>query len=752
MAGNQLRFNEAIERARTQFRNEKWVDAHQAYRRALEEFPNDMTALVGYALSLFNADEWDKAQEVYQRLIQVAPEDPGHYDKMGAILEHKKSGSQAAGFYLKAAERYRAHGLNDQAITALENAVRAEPLTDRAWADLFKHYQTTGQIDKAVTAALWLAHIYQTERPQWAIEICRQIQRSTPLEPRLAQAMSMLQSGRQIPTPPQLEALVQEQLPEDLSGEGREMTLGSLTEITRQRALEELAESIFAEEQPAAQGLPPEEVNRLISKAVSDQTQGELESAIQAYETLAQAGINMPSVYFNLGMLYKEQMRFDLAIRQFERSLTDAEYLLGSHFALGECHQAQGNFKKALTHFLEAIKIVDMTTVQREQVDDLFRVYEGLAQNLVNTGEPERIQQLSNSLVDFLSQRGWEDELGKARKRLDGLARSGIVLSLAEIISLPGSEEILRSVAMAQEYLRRKKFHMALEELFYTINKAPSYLPLHHLLASFFLESGNLEGALDKFRMIARTYEIRGQTPQSLATYQQILELSPLDITIHQRMIELLIQRGQIDDALSQHLQLADAYYQLAQPERAREIYDAALHLAPRGTQQQNWQVRILHRRADLDMQRLDWQTAIKDYEEIIRAAPDDERAHLALLQLYPRTGRAQLGIATLDRLIKRLLDTQKAEKASAILENLCQEEPENLPLRGRIAQFYLNIGRRDKAMEHLDVLGDLQINAGQTEAASKTIEAILALGPSDYQGYADLYKELTGREPPPPK
>jgi hypothetical protein len=54
--------------------------------------------------------------------------------------------------------------------------------------------------------------------------------------------------------------------------------------------------------------------------------------------------------------------------------------------------------------------------------------------------------------------------------------------------------------------------------------------------------------------------------------------------------------------------------------------------------------------------------------------------------------------------------------------------------------------------MEHLDVLGDLQINAGQTEAASKTIEAILALGPADYQGYADLYKELTGREPPPPK
>ena len=69
--------------------------------------------------------------------------------------------------------------------------------------------------------------------------------------------------------------------------------------------------------------------------------------------------------------------------------------------------------------------------------------------------------------------------------------------------------------------------------------------------------------------------------------------------------------------------------------------------------------------------------------------------------------------------------------------------------MRARGAQLYLNVGNRDKALEHLDVLGDLQLEVGQKEAAIRTIKAILALNPPNADAYADLYRELTGREPP---
>ena len=750
MAGNRLRFDDAILKANDFVWAEKWADAVKAYRRALVEFPDDISALMGYAWALLNADEFDEALGVYEQLTKLNPSDPGPYERIAEMQAKKGETEKAAGMYFEAAQRYGRQRLSAKMTAALEASVRLQPRNERAWAGLLEQYKDQRSMDKAVHAALWLAYLYQDNAPDKAIEVCRQMQQFIPHELRIGQALTMLQSNRLLQEPPPIGAAfaMLEEEPAEVEPEGP-AGQGNPVDIARQRALAKLAESIFAEDKPQVKGLSQMEVDLLIGKAVDAQTRGDLEVAQQAYEQLLAAGVSMPSIHFNLGLLYKEQMRFDAAIAQFDHSISDPEYVLGSHFSLGECYQARGNFNQALNHFWEAVKIVDLATIQREHTDDLIRVYESLAQNLISTGEPDRVQQLSQALVSFLGQRGWEEDAIKARKRLDSLARSGAVLSLGELISLPGSEDILRSVALAQEYQRRKRIYCALEELFDTIAKAPDYLPLHHLLATLLKENGHLEESIQKFNTIARTYETRGQIRQALATYEQILQLSPLDVTVHKRVTDLLIQHGQIDDALLQYLQLADAYYQLAQPEHAREAYAEALRLAPRGTQDRRWEVRILHKMADLDLQRLDWHAAIKAYEEILRISPNDERAHLGLYRLYPRTGRPHLGMNALDKLIKRYLEKHKVEKALAVLEDLIHSEPDSIPLRARSAQLYLNLGKREKAMEHLDVLGDLQLEAGQKESAIKTIEAILALNPPNREAYVDLYREMTGREPP---
>ncbi|HNT77168.1 MAG TPA: tetratricopeptide repeat protein [Anaerolineae bacterium] len=750
MAGNRLRFDDAIQKANDLVWAEKWDDAVKAYRRALAEFPDDVSTLLGYAWALLNASQTDEALAVYERLITLNAADPGPYERIAEIREKRGEAADAATMYFEAAQRYKKQNLGAKMTASLEATVRLTPNNDRAWAELLQQYQREREVDKAVQAALWLAYLYQDDHHDWAVEVCRQMQQFIPHEPLIGQAMMLLQSNRGLPKPAAAHA--QTDATSDEFTEGVIEDAGSPVDIARQRALAKLAESIFDEDKPQVQGLSQMEVDMLIGKAIDAQTRGDYQVSQQAYEQLLQAGVSMPSIHFNLGLLYKEQMRFSDAIVQFERSITDPEYVLSSNYTMGECYQAQGNFKQALQYFLEAVKIVDLATIEHAQANDLIRVYEGLAQNLINTGEPERIQQLGETLVNFLGQRGWEEESIKARKRLDGMARSGVVLSLGELISLSGSEDVLKSLAMAQEYQRRHKVYNALEELFHAIGKAPDYLPLHHLLATLFQETGNIEQSVEKLHTIASAHEIRGETPQALATYHEILQISPLDINVHKRVIDLMVQHGRIDDALNQYRELADAYYQLAQPERARETYVEALRVAPRGTDPRQWEVRILHKMADLDMQRLNWQAAIKSYEEIVRIAPDDERAHLGLFRLYPRTGRPHLGMGALDKLIRHHLEKQRVDKVLAILEDLMSSEPDNPPLRARAAQLYLNMGNRDKALEHLDILGDLQLEAGQKDAASKTIEAILALNPPNRQDYVELYREMTGREPPAPR
>lgn len=750
MAGNRARFEKAKQRASDLVWDEEWSQAVEAYELALQEFPDDESILMGYAWALFNSGKIDRAAEVYQRLTKLERKNPVPYERLADILTQKGKEQAAAGMYVEAALRYGAQGAQDKQIPLLEKAIQAEPESPRAWSSLLDYYQKEGLLNAAVRATEWLAYLYQEEEPETAVAICRQVQGLIPHNRQLGQTLTLLQSNRPVPRPAatgELSNSLEEfaafdQLEPDMED------AGTPTEIARQRALETLAESIF-EERPQAPGISQEEVSLLIGKAVDAQTRGDLEEAIAAYERLLDANVDMASMHFNLGLLYKEQMRFEEAIEELEQAQLDSEYVLASHYALGECYQTKAEFSEALGHFLEAVKIIDLATVERSQVDDLIRVYEGLAQSLINTGEPERVQNLASSLVGFLNQRGWEDEVTKARQRLDDLARSGTVLSLAEIISLPEAETVMRSVALAQEYTRREKPYSALEELTYAVSKTPFYLPLHSMLGNLRMDLGQLEAALDTYRVIARTYEIRGQVPQSLTTYSQILELSPLDVAVHRRVIDIYIRRGQIDDALKQHLQLADAYYQMAQLERARESYAEAMRLAPRGAPEQGWEVRILHRMADLDMQRLDWKAAIKDYEQITRVAPDDERAHLGLMRLYPRTGRVHLGLQALDRLLKRYLSTKRVGKALAVLTDLVQEEPDSIPLRYRAAQLCLNVGRREEALQHLDVLGDLQLEAGKKADALKTIEAIIALKPPSVEAYHSLYKELSGREPP---
>jgi tetratricopeptide (TPR) repeat protein len=748
LAGNRLRFDEAIQKANDSVWDEKWEDAVRFYERALAEFPDDGSALMGYAWALFNAEDLETALEIYQRLTTLSPSDPGPYERIAEIYERTGDIEQAAEMYYEAGQLYGKQKIGSKFVATLEASARMQPHQDKVWRDLLYHYQQEKLVDKAVLAALWLAYLYQQPHPDWAIEICRQMQTFIPHEPRIGQTMMLLQSQRPVPEPPHPEAA--EAMDESLEALDIEaQDEGSPIAIARQRALAKLAESIFAEDKPQVQGISQMEVDLLIGKAVDAQTRGDLTAALQAYEQLNKAGVSMASIHFNLGLLYKEQMRFPEAIAQLDKSLSDPEYILGSHFALGESYQAQGDFAEALKHFWEAVKIVDLATIEREHADDLIRVYQSVAQNLVSTGDPDRARSLSESLVDFLGRRGWEDKSLEARKRLDALSRSGTVLSLGELVSMPDASNILRSVALAQEYQRRNKVYSALEELFHTLSKASDYLPLHYLLASLLQEAGRIDEALAKFRTIARTYEVRGQTLQALATYREILQLSPIDINVHKRVIELLTQRGQIDDALSQYLQLADAHYQLAQPERARDVYTDALRLAPRGATDRQWEVRILHKMADLDLQRLDWLAAIKNNEAILRIEPADERAYLALYRLYPRTGRPHLGLNALDKLIKLYLEARNVDRALIVLEDLIANEPDSIPLRARGAQLYLNTGKREKALEHLDVLGGLQLDAGQKEAAVKTVTAILALEPSNREGYVDLYRELTGQEPP---
>jgi tetratricopeptide (TPR) repeat protein len=766
VARNREVFEEAMQAGANAAWDKNWDQAIAAYERAVEEFPQDVGALTGLGLAYSGAGQLEATLESYQRASELAPDDPALHERIGKTWEQLGQGKEAAEAYLASADRYLSQQqAPDLAVERWQDAIRAHPDCLPAHAQLLQYYHRHGQVRETIKECLAVAHIYQTQRQhEQAIQICQYALKLAPHDPEVLAVLDDLRYGEQAAVAP--EAAVLQEEPEALIameepvgpamldfevtpavGSGKEW--GSPVEITRQKALTHLAESFFEEEEVAASSavtprISKAESDALISQAIDFQTRGRIEEAIAAYEKVIEAGAEQPAVHFNLGLLYQEKVRFDAAISQFKRAVSHPEYTLGSHFALGECYRAQGRIEEALEHFVEALKIVDVSTGRSEQADGLIELYDNLTDSYIAKSEREQTLGFINSLVEFLSQKGWEEKVTQARRQLDALAQEGPMLSLAEMLSTPNSEHILESIGLAREYAKRGMFYAALEECYHALGLAPTYLPIHRQLAQVLVTMGQVDEAVSKSVVIAEAYRMRGNVQPATAMYQHALKLSPMDTAVRGKLIDLLISQGKIDDALEHYLMLADSYYHLAQVDRAREMYQEALRLAQRGSAEKGWRVRILHKIGDIHMQRVEWKRAIEVYEQIRKLAPKDEQARSMLTDLYYRLDRPDLAVVELDNLLRIYRESGKTQRIFAILEEKVREWPDNIPLRTRLAQAHLNAGNAEQALEHLDTLGDLLLEAGRHEDAKATIRAIIALQPPNVAAYEQLLDELS--------
>ena len=131
--------------------------------------------------------------------------------------------------------------------------------------------------------------------------------------------------------------------------------------------------------------------------------------------------------------------------------------------------------------------------------------------------------------------------------------------------------------------------------------------------------------------VVARAYGVRGEVGHAIKLLRRIIELAPTDMSARSRLIDLLLARGQVDDAITEYLELADIYYRLAELDMARKTYTTALRAIQQTDAGRGWNVHILQRMADIDMQRLDWKQAVRVFEQIRTLRPDDQACQEAV-------------------------------------------------------------------------------------------------------------------------
>ncbi len=760
MVGKRNVFEEAMKRASSYAWDKQWSKAIVEYERALAEFPDDLTALVSLGMAYLESRQLEKALSAYQKASQLTPDDPLAWERVADVQERLGRLDEAAETYAAMANIYAEWKAMDKAIETWLRATRLAPDHLGAHLNLAEAYAKQGKARAAAGECLSLARILQRRgQIEKAIQQCRL---ALELDPRNAQAhatLEALRAGKRVekvkPTP--IPAAIE-------VGEAREVEEkeeGSPVDTARQKALMELAETLF-EEHPveeavadvtafveghrareAAPKLTQGQIDTILAQAIDSQTRGAIDKAIANYSRLIKAGIDRPAIHFSLGLLFQEKMQLNEAIRELSLTTRHPEYGLASHFALGECYRAQDKIEEALEHLIEVLKIIDLQTVQRGQADDLIQLYDSLAESYRVKGDRDKTITFLDSLVDFLSGKEWQNKVMEARRRLDSVAEEGVTRSLAEILEVPGSEEVLASMAMSQEYIKRNMLLTAIEEIYRTIEMAPTYLPLHLRLAEVFVRQERLKEAIAKYMAVAEVYQMRGDDRQAIGIYKQVLKISPMDVNVRARMIDLLVNRGEIDKALEQCMSLADDYYQLAQIDEALEKFNEALYLASRASNERTWKVQILHKIGDISMQRVDWRKATAAYEEIKALSPEDEKVWMHLFDLYQKQGQINKALAELKELVKYYKAKGKPQKALSILKDAVQLRPQEMSLRALLAQVYAQLGMKHEAIAELDVLGEMQLEAGLRDEAVQTVKQIIALEPANVEAYRQLLDHI---------
>jgi tetratricopeptide (TPR) repeat protein len=636
-----------------------------------------------------------------------------------------------------------------EAIQALQRATQLHPDHLKAREALAEIYSEVGQNQRAAQEYLKLARSLQRQgQVDEALELCRQV---LEIDPRNAEARALA------------EALHMGGPMEDIDASPLAVDEGaSPVDMARDKALEELAGIPFedtpvgpapdladfepgaaAPEVPVKPALSRPQIDALIAQAIDFQTRGLIDEAIACYTKVIDAGVDRPAAHFNLGLLYQQRLRFEPAIAEFRQSYRHQSYALGSYFALGECYKALGRVDEALEQFIQVLKIVDLGTVKREQADDLIDLYDALADSYMAMGDREKALGFTNSLVEFLSSKGWEDKARAARQRIDGLADEGVTMSLAEFLAAPSADKILSAVSLSQEYMKRGALTAATEACYQAIEFAPTYLPLHMRLAEVFVQDGRIEDAVAKYQTTADLYLVREEAQHAIGVYKRMLRLTPMDVVVRSRLIDLLISSGEIDQALEQYLSLADAYYQLAQVNKALEKYTEALRLVPRASDEKQWHLRLLRKMTDVQVRRGNWREAAELYRQILTLVPDDERARLQLIDLYYKLGRTKQADQEVVAMLDFFRSEGEVERALVLLQEAVRLQPKQMALRARLARAYIEAGKKEEAISELDALGELQLDAGQRQQAVNTVRLIISLKPKNVAAYQKLLAQL---------
>jgi tetratricopeptide (TPR) repeat protein len=773
---SQTKYQEAMNQGHTSAWDQKWEEAAEQYRLALAEEPDDPRALISMGLAMFELGRYENAIEYYSAAAESNPEDPLPYEKIAQIAELIGKDANIPKASLRAAELYQNQGETERAIENLARVTRADAGNLAAHSRLAVIYERQGRKGQAVTEYLVIAGLLQRKGQfDYAVKAIERAMAISPESNEARRTLDLLNEGKLIPKPARARVDTSRyREPPDGISEPTQIQTPIPNQIdpikyALQKALEELASLIFEpyESKPPES---PRETPRGLQTFVRDTSrslfsrkpgQGKmldhLRSALDYHgqgmegqaatelELALEAGLNHPAVSYSLGYFHAQEDKQESAIPYLKDSAETKDYGLGSHLLLGQVLRKIGREDEAAIAYLKALQIADGLVVPPEKAEDLKQLYEPLIDAENQQTEAESKARICDTVSDLLIHPDWRERLLQARKDFQIDAKDGPAIPLGEVISQTTGGYIIESIMKIHQLARQGYMRSAMEESYFALHNAPTYLPLHIYMGELLLMQDRLPDAIAKLNTVALTYSSRGESDRAISILRRVIRTAPMNLTGRQNLIDILESLDKSEEVVHEYVELADVYYNLADLDQALRAYSKALNIAQMDGNLEDLIVEILHRMADINLQSLDWRQALIAYDHIRTINPGDVKARENLVELNLRLSELKSAKTELQAYLRTLGSQERIQNAAVFLERLSSENPNQLFLRRGLIILYKQLERNEDAIRLLDFVGETLLQSGDRQGAVEVIEEILALNPPNRDDYQSLLIQLKG-------
>jgi tetratricopeptide (TPR) repeat protein len=773
MSGNQQVYQNAMNQGHSAAWDQDWQTASSYYRMAIDQFPENAIALTSLALALFELQRYPDSLEYYQRAVKISPNDPLPMQKVAEIQERLGDLDKASKAYMDVAELYARNKDIEKAIRSWSHVVALNPECMPAHARLALVFERQGNTSNAMVEYISIASLLQSQgNIQKAIQTIQHALEVVPNSKEAGLALSILQSGKPLPRPSRPRGgtgpLMMSQVRQAQTEKDEEVDRPRVDPIqdAKQKAMTMLAELLFQQEEAQApqdrkgmtsivQGsgstgpLHYDQANVVfhLSQAIDLQSHGQDKNAAIELERAMDAGLDSSAAYFVLGFMQSKSDMLESAVTNLKKCIQHELFGLGARLLLALTLYKMDNIKEASIEYLGALRIADSESVPADQAEVLIQLYEPLIEAYSQQSEIKLQKRICENISKMLIRPDWRLQTQNARQQLPPQPAGSAPIPLAEMLTEATSGQLVESLAKINQLARANKLLTAMEEAFYALKFAPTYLPLHISIGDLLVQENRVPEAVLKFSIIAKNYHVRGETNRAINLLQRVCELNPVNMEARNELIEMLTQSGKPQDTIQEYIKLAETYYNLADLNMARTTYANTFRFAQQSKVDRETKVKLLHRMADIDMQSFDWRNAVRVFEQIRTLEPDDAKARDMLFELNIRLGQESQAMSELDNYLNHLISVHRTTEALEYMNNKIAENQALPDLFRRLAEIYRLLGNKEDAVSQLETAKDLYLQAGNRTAAIEALMVILALNPVNVSFYQRMLVELQAED-----